>query len=72
MLEPRSLPSFALGSAAAVHKLDRLRFSEKEGGKNNRQRGDYVVVGGKVREPEAGGWGGGVRWVKLRNWFFVF
>lgn len=44
--EPRSLPSSAPGSAAAVHKLEIVRLSEREGGRHQ-QRGDGARDGGR-------------------------
>lgn len=53
--EPRSLPSSALGSAAAVHKLEIVGFSEREGGRD-RQRGEGERDGGRgARGREGGG-----------------
>lgn len=52
--EPRSLSSSALGSAAAVHKLEIVRFSEREGGRN-RLRGDGERGGGRRGAGTQGG-----------------
>lgn len=65
--EPRSLPGSALGSAARVHKLEIVRFSEREGGRD-RQTEDGERGGGREGKVTAEG----VQCVKLRNWFFVF